>query len=120
MKTKLLVLTATLIGAASLSANAGVYFSFRLPFPPMPVVVVHPPVPVVVAAPVVCAPPVVDAAPAAIVVAPAPVAVVAAPCPGPGYVYVSGYWSGHVYVNGYWHAGPHAVVHAHHGYGWRH
>ena len=82
MKTKLL-LTAALVGAASLSAQAGVHFgfSFGLPLPPLPVVVVAPPR--VYVAPPVCAPPAVVVAPPA--------------CPGPDYVWAPGYWS----VNGY-------------------
>jgi hypothetical protein len=92
MRTKLL-LTAVLIGAASLSARAGVAigFSFGVPLP----------APVVVApAPVVVAPPVVVTTPA--YVAPAP-------------VWVPGYWSvgvgGRIWVPGYWHHGP-----VHYGY----
>jgi hypothetical protein len=103
MKTKLLVVTAALIGAAGLSAHAGgLFVSFRLPLPPLP------PLPVVAVA-----------APAPVVVAPAPqVDVVATtPCPAPGYVWAPGYWSGHVWVAGCWHPGPsHVVVYRDHDY----
>src|SRR6202000_3059924 len=79
MKTKLL-LAAALVGAASLSAQAGVHFgfSFGLPLPPLPVVTGAAPAPVFVA-PSYCAPQAVVAAPA---------------CPGPDYVWVPGYWNG--------------------------
>jgi hypothetical protein len=106
MKTKLLILTAALIGAASLSAQAGVYVSFRFPFPPVPVVRISVPAPapvVIVAAPV-----------------PAPVVVTTSACPGPDYVWASGYWSGYgparVWVAGGWHPGPHAIVYNTHSY----
>lgn len=107
MKIKVLLL-AGLIGAATLSAHAGVHFSFgfNLPLPPVPVVVIHPSVPCVVAAPA----PVVYA-PQPVVVAP-PVVTVAAVCPEPGYVWVPGYWSGRVWVGGCWRVGP-----AHYAYG---
>ena len=110
MKTKLVAIAAALIGAATLSAQAGVYVSIHLPLPPLPVVVVRPPAPVVVAPPVVCAPA-------------TPVVAVEPPCPGPGYVWTAGYWGvGHVWVAGCWRPGPHAVVYAHpyygHPYGW--
>ena len=103
MKIKVLLLAA-LVSAATLSARAGVHFSFgfNLPFPPVVVVsapapcVVAPPVPVVYAPPVVVCPPVVT---------------VAAACPGPGYVWAPGYWSGRVWVAGFW-RGP-----AHYAYG---
>ncbi|HVM48778.1 MAG TPA: hypothetical protein VMU04_12175 [Candidatus Acidoferrum sp.] len=102
MKTKLL-LTAALLGAATLSAHAGVCFGFSIGVPV--------PAPVVVAAP---APPVAVVAPPAVVVA-------APACPGPGYVWAPGYWSfvgcRRVWVPGCWHCGP---VHGGwgHGYGW--
>ena len=90
MKTKIILLAA-LIGAAAMSANAGVNFgfSFRLPVP----VVVSPPV---------------------IYVAPAAVVQTTPPCPGVGYVWVPGYWSGYptgrVWVAGAWQYRPtHAV-----------
>jgi len=101
MKIKIL-LTAAVIGVATLSANAGIHFgfSFGIPFP-------------VVAAPVYAAP--VYAAP---VYAPAPVVVAtpvyAAPvyapvCPGPGYAWAPGYWSvntyGRVWIPGCWRYG---------------
>jgi hypothetical protein len=73
MKTKILLLGA-LIGAATLSANAGVHFGFSIGLP-RPVALTAPAV--VVAAPaVVVAPPV---------------------CPADGYVWMPGYWS----VSGY-------------------
>ena len=78
MNTKLL-LAAALIGAASLSARAGVHLSISLGLP-LPVTVV---VPVVVAAPVCVPPP----------VAPPVVVVTAPPCPGPDYVWTPGYWT---------------------------
>jgi hypothetical protein len=125
MKTKVLLL-ATLIGAATLSANAGIRFSFffGLPCPPVPVVTVSAPVYVAPAAPVVA--PVVYTAP---VVAAAPL------CPAPGYVWVPGYWSGQLWVAGCWRPGPahyawgggHAswgygghYGYSGHGFGWHH
>ncbi|MDR3460408.1 MAG: hypothetical protein P4N60_23510 [Verrucomicrobiae bacterium] len=101
MKTKLL-LTAALVGAASLSAQAGVHFgfSFGLPLPPLPVVYVAP------AAPVYVAPP---ACPAVVVATPA--------CPGPDYAWVPGYWSfngyNRVWVGGCWQHRPAYVVYGH-------
>ena len=102
MKTKLL-LTAALVGAASLSAQAGVHFgfSFGLPLPPLPVVVVSPPAPVYVAPPACPAPAVVVATPA---------------CPGPDYAWAPGYWSvcGHsrVWVAAGWSYRPARVIYA--------
>jgi len=99
MKTKTLLLAA-LVGAAALSANAGVRFGFSFGVP-VPVVV---PAPVVVAAPVVVvAPPVVYAPP----VVPQPVVVMAVPpCPGVEYVWTPGYWAcgpgGRVWIGGAW------------------
>jgi hypothetical protein len=112
MKTKLL-LTAALIGAASLSAQAGVRFGFGFGLPlPVPVVVAAPVAPVVVAAPVVCAP-------AVTVVSPA--------CPGPDFVWAPGYWSvtgySRVWVPGFWQHRPAHLVYGHaYGYdhGWHH
>lgn len=113
MKTKLL-LTAVVLGAATLSASAGVSFhiSVGLPLPVVvtapaaPVIIAPPPPPVVVTAPVVAAPPVVVAAP---------------PCPGPGYVWVAGYWRANgynrVWVPGCWQYRPARVVYAH-PHGW--
>jgi WXXGXW repeat (2 copies) len=48
-------------------------------------------------------------APAPVVVAPAPVVVAEPPCPGPGYVFVGGYWQ----LRPSWHAGfrPEPVAH---------
>ena len=71
------MLTAALIGAATLSAHAGVHFGFSFGLP-VPVVAVAPVMPVVVASPVVMAPSVVVGLP---------------PCPGAGYVWAPGYWS---------------------------
>ncbi|MGA9779266.1 MAG: hypothetical protein ACLPRE_12285 [Limisphaerales bacterium] len=95
MKTKILLLVA-LIGAAAMSANAGVRFGVSIGFP----------------LPVVVSPPVVYATP----VAPAPVTVVQTTPPGPGvdYVWAAGYWSylptGRVWVPGVWHYRPAHVV----------
>ena len=113
MKTKKLLLLAALLGAASLSAQAGVRFCFSFGLAlPAPVVVTAPVAPVVVSAPVVAVPPVVVAAP-----------VYAAPVyAAPNYVWAPGYWSvcGHsrVWVPGCWRCRP---VYAGwgHPYGWR-
>ena len=84
MKTKIILLAA-LIGAAAMSANAGVRFGISIGFP-SPVVVSRP-----------------------VVYAPVPVTVVPTPsvCPGVGYVWAPGYWSvyptGRVWVAGAWH-----------------
>jgi hypothetical protein len=84
MKTKILLLAA-LMGAAAMSANAGVRFGISIGFP-SPVVVSRP-----------------------VVYAPAPVTVVQTPsvCPGVGYVWAPGYGSvcptGRVWVTGAWH-----------------
>ena len=90
MKTKLL-LTAALICAVSLSAHAGVRMGISFGVPVPRVVVTAPAPNVVEAAPA----PVVDAIPA---------------CPGPGYVWMPGYWSGYgpdsVWVSGFWSPGP--------------
>jgi hypothetical protein len=81
MKTKML-LVAALVGAAALSANAGVRFGFSIGLP----------LPVVISTPVI----------------PAPVTVVGTvpACPGVDYVWVPGYWSyrttGYVWVPGAW------------------
>ena len=110
MKTKVLLLAA-FIGAATLSAHAGVHFSFffNAPLPPLPVVTVSAPAPVYVA----------PAAPVAVAATPVvytpPVVVAAPPCPAPGYVWVSGYWSGRTWVAGCWRPGP-----AHYAWGWGH
>jgi hypothetical protein len=115
MKTKLL-LAAALIGVASLSAQAGVFVGVSVGLP-APRVVVAAPVPVLVAP----AAPILETVPA---------------CPGPGYVWVAGYWSGYgparSWVAGCWRP-PVRVVYAHpdrghadhfghgdHGYGSRH
>ena len=99
MKIKML-LVAALIGAAAMSAQAGVHFGFSFGLP-VPVVAVGP----VVAAPVYAAP-----------------AVVADPvyAPAPGYVWAPGYWSvcagGRVWVPGCWRGG---YGHGYYG-GWGH
>lgn len=96
-----MLLVAALIGAATVSAQAGVNvgFSFGLPIvAPAPVVAVAPVAPVV-AAPVYGAPAVVVGA--------------------PGYVWYPGYWSvgigGRIWVPGGWRGG-----YGHYGYGWGH
>ena len=86
MKTKMILL-AVLIGAAAMSANAGIRFGFSIGLP----------LPVVVTTPVVVATP----------VAPAPVTVVGAVpvCPGVGYVWAPGYshrTTGYAWVPGAW------------------
>ena len=94
MKTKILLLAA-LMGAAAMSANAGVRFGVSFGFP----------APIAVSRPVVYAP--------------APVTVVQTPsvCPGVGYVWAPGYWSvyptGRVWVAGAWHYRPTQVVFGH-------
>ena len=98
MKTKMLLMAA-LVGAAAMSANAGVRFGFSVGLP----------LPVVVTAPVVVATP----------VAPAPVTVVETvpACPGMDYVWVPGYWSyratGNAWVRGAWCYRPVHVVRGH-------
>jgi len=100
MKTKMLLLTA-LVGAAAMSANAGIRFNFSIGLP----------LPVVVSTPVVCATPFI----------PAPVTVVQSVPPwlSVDYVWVPGCWSygatGRVWVPGAWHHHP-----AHVGYGHYH
>jgi hypothetical protein len=93
------------MGAAAMSANAGVNFGFSIGFP-MPVIVSTP------------------------VAYPAPVAVVqpTPPCPGAGYLWTSGYWSvyptGRVWVPGAWRYHPTVVVYGrdrddrHNGHDW--
>ena len=87
MKTKMLLIAA-LVGAAALSANAGVRFGFSIGLP----------LPIVVTTPVVVASP----------FAPAPVAVVETVPASPSlvYVWVPGYWSyrttGYAWVPGSW------------------
>ena len=96
MKTKLL-LTAALIGTATLSAQAGIRigFSFGLSLP-VPIVVTAP------AAPVVTVPSVLVTTPA---------------YPAPGYVWAPGYWSvcgyNRVWVPGCWHFRTMRAVYAH-------
>ncbi len=105
MKTKMLLLAA-LVGAAAMSANAGVRFGFSIRLP----------LPVVVSAPAVCATPVM----------PVPVTVVQTvpPCPGVDFVWVPGCWSygatGPVWVSGSWHHHPILVGfgHYHAGHRW--
>ena len=96
MKTKLLLLAA-LVGAASMSAQAGVRLGISLP---LPLVVTTP---VVVAAPVAPAP--------AVIVETVPA------CPGVNYVWTAGYWSGrpdgYTWVRGCWNYRPAHVVYGH-------
>ena len=83
MKTKIFILAA-LLGAAAMSANAGVRFGISIGLP----------LPVVVSSPVVYAP------------APVTVVQTVQPCPGVDYVWAPGYWSylptGRVWVAGAW------------------
>ena len=94
-----MILMAALVGAAAMSANAGVRFGVSIGLP----------LPVVVSTPVVCA----------TQVTPAPVTVVVTvpPCPGADYVWMPGYWSyrttGHVWVSGAWRYRPAHVVYGH-------
>jgi hypothetical protein len=98
MKTKI-ILMAALVGAAAMSANAGVRFGVSIGLP----------VPVVVSTPFVYETP----------VTPTPVTVVETvpPCPGVDYVWAPGYWSyrtsGHVWVPGAWRYRPAHVVYGH-------
>ncbi|MGH7980162.1 MAG: hypothetical protein ACREE6_12380 [Limisphaerales bacterium] len=104
MKAKLLLLTAALVGTASVSANAAIYVraSFGLCAPR--VVVAVPAVRVVIPAPVVAFP-----------VVTAPVVETVPACPGPGYVWAAGYWRPPVHVMYAHRFGEYA----HHGYGRR-
>ena len=81
------------MGAAAMSANAGVNFGFSIGFP----------------TPVIVSPPVVYAAPVTVVQT--------APCPGVGYVWAPGYWAvyptGRVWVAGAWHYRPAYVGYGH-------
>ncbi len=95
MKTKMLLM-AVLVGAAAMSANAGVRFGVSVGLPQ----------PVVVSTPVVVA----TAAPPAIIeTVPA--------CPGADYVWSPGYWSyrptGYVWMPGAWFHRPVHVVYGH-------
>jgi WXXGXW repeat (2 copies) len=98
MKTKSLFLAA-LIGAAAVSANAGISFGLSVGVP-LPVVVTTP-------------------------VAPAPAALVetAPACPGVDYVWAPGYWAyrtGHyVWVRGSWYYRPVHIVRGHYYGGYR-
>ena len=102
MKTKTLLLAA-LVGAAAVSAEARVSFSFSCGLP----------------WPVVCARPVVVAAPAV----PAPCVEVVPACPGVDYVWAPGYWSyraaHYVWVPGGWNYRPSHVAYGHYYYGGR-
>ena len=84
MKTKI-ILMAALVGAAALSANAGVSFNFSVGVP-------------VYATPVMVAPCPPPAPPVIVETVPA--------CPSPDYVWAAGYWSyrptGYVWVHGCW------------------
>ena len=96
---------AALVGAAALSANAGVSFGLSIGLP----------LPVVVSTPAVCATP----------VAPVPVAVVQTvlACPGVDYLWVPGYWAygttGRVWVSGAWCHRPVRVGYGHYYGGYR-
>jgi len=98
MKTKMLLMAA-LVGAAAISANAGVRFGVSIGLP----------LPVVVTTPVAYATP----------VPPAPVTVVQTvpACPGVDYVWVPGYWSyrttGHAWMPGVWSHCPSHVAYGH-------
>jgi hypothetical protein len=115
MKTTVkILLGAAMIGAASMSANAGVRiglsFGIPLPIPVVAAPVCAAPAPVVVAAPA-CPPSVYTTA-----------YVVQSACPGPQYAWVGGYWSvnayGRFWVPGAWHYQGHPVVVAHFGGGY--
>jgi len=98
-----MLLLAALVGAAAMSAQAGVRFGFSVGVP----------VPVYVTAPVVVAAPV-PACPATVVqTIPA--------CPGAGYVWTAGYWSyrptGYAWVPGAWCYRPVHIEHTHYYYG---
>jgi hypothetical protein len=99
MKTKIFILAA-LLGAAAMSANAGVRFGISIGLP----------LPVVVSSPMVCAP------------APVTVVQTVPPCPGVDYIWAPGYWSypptGRVWVAGAWHyrAADYDRGHDHDGY----
>jgi len=91
-----MILMAALVGAAAMSANAGVRFGISIGLP----------APVVVSTPVIYATP----------ITPAPVTVVETvpPCPGMDYVWEPGFWSyratSRVWVPGSWSYRPtHAV-----------
>ena len=84
-----MLLIATLLGAAALTATAGVRFGVSIGFP----------APFVISTPVVYATSVASAPVTAVQTIP--------PCPGVGYVWTGGYWSnlptGRVWVPGAWH-----------------
>lgn len=107
-----MLLMAALVGAATVSAHAGVRFGFSIGLPlPVPVIVTAPAAPLYVTAP---AP--VYATPS-VIVAPAPTIVVQTPpCPGVGYVWNAGYYTyagyNRVYVPGNWQYRPSHVVYA--------
>jgi hypothetical protein len=124
MKTKMLLMAA-LVGAATVSAQAGVRFGFSIGLPlPAPVIVTAPAAPVYVTAPApVCVAPTAVAAPAPTVVVQTPA------CPGVGYVWNAGYYTyagyNRVWVPGCWQYRPSHVVYARgygydHGHGYRH
>src|SRR5580698_6761441 len=98
MKTKMLLLAA-LVGAAAMSANAGVRLGFAIGLP----------LPFVVTTPVVCA------TPAAL--APVTVVQTVPACPGVDYVWAPGYWSyrtaGCSWVPGAWHYRPARIAYGH-------
>ena len=106
MKTTKMILAATLIGVAAVSAQARGFFGISIGVAvPTPVVVVSAPVYV---------------APVPVVYAPAPV-IVQPPCPGVGYVWNAGYWNAvgynRVWVPGNWQYRPSHVAY---GYGYSH
>ena len=96
MKTKTILLAA-LVGAATVSANAGVNFGISIGLP-LPVVYTQPAMVVVPATPAPC----VETIPA---------------CPGVNYVWAPGYWSyrgnRYAWVHGGWNIRPVHVYHAH-------
>jgi hypothetical protein len=100
MKTTKVILMAALVGAAAMSAHAGVRFGFSVGLP-LPVVVVSAPV----------------------VAVPAPVVETVPVCPSPDYVWAPGHWShgttGYVWVHGGWNHRPVFVAYRHGYYGHR-
>jgi WXXGXW repeat (2 copies) len=94
---KKIIILAALMGAAAVSANAGVQWNISVGLP----------LPVVISQPVFVQPVAPPPAP--------PVVVEASPvCPGPDYVWVGGYWSyqptGYVWVHGGWCHHPARVI----------
>ncbi|HEY3763100.1 MAG TPA: hypothetical protein VGN23_15245 [Verrucomicrobiae bacterium] len=113
MKTKLLVV-ATLLGTAVMSANAGVYFGINIGLPRT--VVIASPAPVYATPVVVVQPAPVYAAPVVVATAPAAVVETVPACPGVGYVWTPGYYTtAHAWVGGSWDYRP---AHFDHGRGY--